>query len=228
MANDADDAASQEEQQEDQADCDFRSLLRHEDPFREREEGDCPAFPISGFVEPRAQLTDRLAHPPPHGSGGNPLGARDVGQRDALAEVEQHGVAIRLVELENQVDQQPLCLGPRDQDLRRRDVIVENGRRLLSRRSPRLTASAHAEGVAKNLPEPRSQRVARLRRPPYRGAQRLLDEIIGDVRIADEAHREPSQPSRVGEQLFRCRPVVTSSHSLWDLPAAEPQSVREI
>jgi hypothetical protein len=125
-------------------------------------------------------------------------------RRAAFDEASDDGRAIRLVELEDKLHENPVELELCHELVRRcRRLCVVRDR--VTRHTSSIASALHAGKVANHLGEPRSHRPRGVWLASPRGDPRLLHEIVRVVAVVRERRREAFQPGDVLEQQLRRR-----------------------
>jgi hypothetical protein len=180
--------------------------LRHLHPsFCEREHRWCPLLAIASIgIQPGSQPRERLVESLSYGAGWNAERLGDRCRRAAFDEARDDGRAIRLVELDDEIDekfvQSDLC-----HQLVGRCRCLCVVRERVARSTPSMASVLHASKIANHLGEPRPHRPSGVWLASPRGDPRLLHEVVRVVSIAREPRREAFQPSDVLEHRLRVR-----------------------
>jgi hypothetical protein len=170
---------------------------------RERHERETPRASVAAVraVEPAAQLLDAAADPRPRRLQRHARPLRDLARRKVVEEPQEQRRAVRLLEREHRLHDEPVLLGARH-DLGRGRLRLRPRVRRFARDAAALAAPHLPRRVANGRREPRGQGHRVTRRRAQRRGHRVLHHVVGLRVVADQAARETPHPARVGEERF--------------------------
>ena len=203
--------------------------LRRPAGGEQRQQRGTPGLPVAELVvEPRPHALEPALELRAHRVHGAVETFGDLPRLEVVEEAEQHHGVIRLVELEQLVDEALV----RGRALRGLGRIVARvvrasghrfgGDRCLTTTTTTVLATKPARGVLRDPREPTLGIGQRAGRPRHGLEHRLLRDVVGARRIGHEAARERADPVLVGEQSGDGR--IGSGHGVHDPSAAGPRA----